>query len=47
VQRSFAPALFRHAPSARYAALRAAEERMQPGAEECSTDDEAEGSDAS
>jgi hypothetical protein len=33
VQRAFAPALFQHAPSARYAALRAAEERMQPGAE--------------
>jgi hypothetical protein len=46
VQRAFAPALFRHAPSARYAALRAAEERMQPGAEVSSTPDEPELSDS-
>jgi hypothetical protein len=42
VQRAFAPALFRHAPSARYAALRVAEERMQPGGEDYPSWDDTE-----
>jgi hypothetical protein len=42
VQRAFGPALFRHAPSARYAALRVAEERMRPVGEDCPSWDDLE-----
>jgi hypothetical protein len=42
VQAAFGLALFQHAPSARYAALRAAEERLRAGGEGCSADEEDE-----